>query len=178
MDINMAVHDLLETGGSGDGVSAIRVFERMLNKALEDYVPRSEFYILLQRVERLEKVLETEPWEVEFTMKYDGTNSVRLADVLTESQLYGITDEAAGGPKADGHQRTIVVYLVTDNDQSILLPWGTYGDVNTKSVEALNEAGVNYFPSGLYYLDGEGVLQCNIQKDTRFRIARLATPIA
>ena len=175
MDINMAVHELLESigcSGSGDA------FTTTFKKILEDYVPRSEFLALVKRVEVLEKLIIAAPWEAEFTMKYDGANSIRLSDVLTDTQLFSINDENTCGPDADGHFRNIAVYLITDDGKSILLPWGTYGDVNEESVAELREAGVNYLPAGLYYLNGEGVLQCNIQRDAHFKIARLATPIA
>lgn len=178
MDINIAVHDLLESGGGGGGAVTIKMLERLLDKALQDYVLKTDFLALEKRVERLEHLLATQAWEVDFIMKYDGTNSIDLSSVLTESQMFCITDEAAGGPEADGRLRTIAVYLVTEDGRSFLLPWGTYGDVNDKSADRLRAAGVNYFPAGLYYLDGEGVLQCNIQSDVHLRIARVETPLA
>ena len=177
MDINIEVHKLLECGGTGEGVVVLELFERMLKKALEDYVLKKDFLLLAERTERLERIVASKPWEAEFVMKYDGTNSIRLDEVLSEFQLFTITDRSAGGPNSDGHKRTIAVYVITDGGESILLPWGKYGEVNNKSAEALRAAGIDYIPAGLYYLDSEGILQCNIQKDVHFKIANLPVPI-
>ena len=187
MDINLILHELLNSdfcggggsgeGGSGGGVLSIKTFARMLEQALQEYTLKSDYIALEERVARLERLLAAQTWETEFVMEYDGTNSIDLSKVLSESEFYSIANESAGGPNADGHKRTIAVYVVTKTGKSILLPWGRYGDVNTKSADKLREEGINYMPAGLYYLDGEGVLQCNIQEDTRFRIARTASPI-
>lgn len=186
MDINLIVHDLLDVGlnegggtgsGGGGGALSMKILTRMLERALQDYTLKSDYIALEKRVARLEQLLAAQAWEAEFVMKYDGTNSLDLSKVLTESELYSITNESAGGPNADGHERTIAVYVFTETGKPILLPWGRYGDVNPKSAENLKKEGINYMPAGLYYLDGEGVLQCNIQADTHFRIIRTAVPI-
>jgi len=176
MDINVAVHNLIAADLEGVPVT-VKMLERIMEKALEDYTLKKDYDALEVRVARLERIISERKWEVDFTMKCDGTNSIDLKKVLTEAQLFTITDESASGPGRDGKLKTVIVYVVKEDGELIQLPWGRYGDINEKSVEKLREAGIYYMPAGLYYLDEEGVLQCNICKDVRLKMTKVAIPI-
>lgn len=102
MDVNIVVHDLLNSGVDGTPVP-IKMFERVIEKALEDYVVKKDHLALEVRVENLETNSEDTASTLDYLREQCRTAAMNASTAqTTANDALAAVDSLTSHPPKDG----------------------------------------------------------------------------